>query len=107
MIDWKDNTRKYKLIYVDIDETVCLTENGDYKNSKPIPENIEKINKLFDEGHMIFYWTARGGTTGIDWSELTAQQLKNWGAKHHKLIMNEKPTYDLLICDKTMRIDEI
>lgn len=26
----------------------------------------------------IIYWTARGKTTGIDWSELTKQQLDNY-----------------------------
>ena len=31
-------------IYVDIDNTICKTEGNDYVNSKPIPENIEKIN---------------------------------------------------------------
>jgi hypothetical protein len=29
------------------------------------------------------------------------------GCKYHKLIVGEKPAYDLLICDKTKRIEEI
>ena len=36
------------IIYVDIDETICHTINGDYPNSKPIQENIDKINSLYD-----------------------------------------------------------
>jgi len=95
-------------IYVDIDDTIC--SHGDprsYPEAKPIVENIEKINNLYEKGHTIIYWTARGGHTGIDWSDLTQKQLNQWGAKHHQLIMNEKPSYDLLICDKTKRIEEI
>jgi len=75
--------------------------------ASPIVENINKVNKLFDNGHTIIYWTARGGNTGTDWTDLTTRQLEEWGAKHHQLIMNEKPAYDLLICDKTKRIEEI
>jgi len=95
------------IIYVDIDGTICNNTNGEYNKSKPTTENIEKINKLFDEEHTIIYWTARGAVTGIDWTEVTRKQLKKWGAKHHELKMNTKPHYDLLICDKTKRIEEI
>jgi hypothetical protein len=95
------------LIYVDIDGTICENTNSDYPNSKPMMENIEKINKLYKEGHTIIYWTARGQASGIDWTELTNQQLKDWGCLFHEIICNEKPQYDLLICDKTKRIEEI
>lgn len=94
------------LIYVDIDGTICHTEGG-YDNAKPIQANIDKINKLYDEGNIIVYWTARGGTTGINWTELTGQQLVAWGCKFHDVIMRQKPNFDLLIDDKSMRIEEI
>ena len=95
-------------IFVDIDETICFYEGErQYPEAIPNYENIEKINKLYDEGHEIIYWTARGGITKIDWSELTAEQLEAWGCKYHELKMNNKPHYDLLICDKTKRIEEI
>ena len=70
-------------------------------------ENIAKINELYDEGHYIKYWTARGSVTGIDWLETTVEQLDNWGCLYHELSVGEKPAYDLLICDKTKRIEEI
>ena len=35
-----------------------------YKNSTPNFENIKKANKLFDDGHTITYWTARGCKSG-------------------------------------------
>ena len=48
-------------IYVDIDETICFY-NGErnYPDAVPNMDNIAKINKLYDEGHEITYWTARG-----------------------------------------------
>ena len=98
--------RQSKLIYVDIDGTICHT-NGGYDNSKPIPENIAKVNKLFDEGHKIVYWTARGQESGHDWTDLTAKQLIEWGCKFHDVIMRQKPAFDLLIDDKSMRIEEL
>jgi hypothetical protein len=94
------------IIYVDIDGTICDTVGG-YANAKPNHENIAKINKLFDEGHTIIYWTARGKVTGLNWNELTIQQLNDWGCKYHDVVMNSKPAYDLLIDDKSKRIEEI
>ena len=88
-------------IYVDIDETICFYEGErNYNLAKPIYERIKKVNNLYDDGHEITYWTARGTVTGIDWYDVTLNQLNTWGAKHHKLIVGEKPAYDLLICDK-------
>jgi len=88
--------------YVDIDETICYYEgNREYPNALPNHERIKKINALYDEGNTIVYWTARGGTTGIDWTELTQKQLKEWNVKHHELKM-WKPSYDLFICDKAV-----
>ena len=90
------------IIYVDIDETICITPSDrDYSKAMPIVENIEKINKLYDAGNTIVYWTARGSGSGIDWSEVTSNQLTRWGAKHHDYKVG-KPTYDLFICDKAV-----
>jgi len=98
--------RQPKIIYVDIDGTIC-TISKPYSDAKPIPEHIEKINKLYDEGHQIIYYTARGAVTKVDYSELTKKQLDDWGCKYHMLRMNHKPHYDLFICDKSKRIEEI
>ena len=86
-------------IYVDIDLTICFYEDwkGDYSEAEPNHENISKIN----------HWTARGSTSGNDYYDLTKKQLDSWGCKYHKLSTGEKPYYDLLICDKTKRIEEI
>jgi hypothetical protein len=95
-------------IYVDIDETICFYKGKrDYNLAKPSLENIKKINILFEKGNEITYWTARGTVTKIDWFDTTKKQLDEWGCKYHKLVVGEKPAYDLLICDKTKRIEEI
>ena len=97
-------------IFVDIDETICHYKDVDrlgYKNAIPILFNIEKINKLYDKGHEITYWTARGSFSKIDYFDLTKKQIEKWGCKYHYLSVGEKPAYDLLICDKTKRIEEI
>jgi hypothetical protein len=96
-----------KIIRVDIDETICLTpDSRDYNESKPITENIKKINSLYDNGNTIIYWTSRGSTTGINWMDLTKKQLKKWGVKYHKLELT-KPYYDFFIDDKVINIKDI
>ena len=87
-------------IFVDIDETICHYKDVDrlgYKNAIPILFNIEKINKLYDKGHEITYWTARGSFSKIDYFDLTKKQIEKWGCKYHNLSGGEKPSYDLLI----------
>jgi|ETNvirnome_2_300_1030623.scaffolds.fasta_scaffold03864_2 hypothetical protein len=94
------------IIYIDIDETIANTsEDRNYSLSTPIKENIEKANKLYDDGHTVIYWTARGSGTGIDWFEITKDQLNIWGAKHHDLKFG-KPFYDLFIDDKALNTDD-
>ena len=95
------------LIYVDIDETICLTPGEgirDYSKAAPVQKNIDKINRLYEEGNIIVYWTARGTTTGIDWREVTEKQFKKWGVKYNKLEL-KKPYYDLFIDDKAINSD--
>jgi hypothetical protein len=90
------------VIYIDIDETICHSpDKPDYTTSTPITENITKANKLYDEGNLIVYWTARGSATGVDWSEVTKKQFIEWGVKHHSLKFG-KPSYDLFIDDKNI-----
>ena len=95
------------IIYVDIDGTICSDECGLYEKAKPIKEQINKINKLYDEGNTIIYWTARGTVTGVDWFDLTKEQLDGWGCKYHDLRVGTKPHYDLWIDDKSKRIEEL
>ena len=102
-----------KVIYIDIEETICNRESStdsgtthDYTKAKPIQNKIDKINELYDQGNTIVYWTARASRKQIDWTNLTAQQLSDWGCKYHELRV-DKPFYDLFIEDKSLRIEEV
>lgn len=91
------------LIYVDIDDTIC-ERSGDeleYGQATPLLENIAKVNRMYEAGHTVVYWTARGTLTGVDWYGVTLEQLVRWGAKHHRLEMG-KPCFDLFIDDKAL-----
>jgi hypothetical protein len=101
-------------IFVDIDETIADFEVGEdttnYYKARPIDINIEKINKLYDEGHKITYWTARSSVTvnkREEYTKLTIDQLNQWGCKYHDVQVGNKPPYDMLICDKSRRIEEL
>ena len=94
-----------KTYMVDIDETICYTPElegmRDYENSTPYPSRIRAINKLFDDGNIIKYWTARGSSSGIDWTEFTTKQLTQWGCKFHSCLCG-KPSYDVWVDDKAV-----
>ena len=90
------------IIYVDIDDTICESSSDqNYANAKPILKRIAKINKLYDEGNTIIYWTARGTGTGINWKDVTEKQFKKWNVKYHELKF-QKPIYDIFIDDKNI-----
>jgi len=94
------------IIYIDIDDTICTNSIGlDYSKATPIKSAIEKANKLYDDGHIIIYWTARGTMSGIDFTDITKEQFKKWGVKYHELKFN-KPVYDLFIDDKNISTKE-
>ena len=107
-----------KVALVDIDETICFfSGERRYDLAEPSSENIAKINKLYDEGWRIIYWTARGGSEKSKREEkcyydFTWKQLESWGCKFHDLSTgtkgeHKKPPYDLVIDDKAKRIEEI
>ena len=76
-----------------------------YSESIPIFENIQAANKLYDKGHDVIYWTARGCKSGTDYSALTLEQLEQWGCKFTRLETNyKKPNYDILIDDKAVNL---
>jgi len=90
----------------DIDGTLCETSGNKYPDAIPIPAAIEEVRRLYEEGHTIKMFTARGTTSKIDWTELTIQQLKEWGAPYHELIMNVKPSFDIMIDDRAINAVE-
>jgi len=95
----------------DIDGTICTKhcelKGDDYRDSEPFVDRIDKINKLYDEGHEIIYMTARGmgrhknnpQAAIQDFYTLTAEQLEQWGCKYHLLFLG-KPSAHFYIDDK-------
>ena len=102
---------------VDIDGTICSPTIGrDYENAQPWLHRIDVINKLYDDGDYIIYFTARGmgrfagdPDAGAKASailfELTKEQLDSWGCKYHELILG-KPHADYFIDDKGINSNE-
>tara|TARA_Y100000114_G_scaffold157162_1_gene187599 strand:+ start:6576 stop:6875 length:300 start_codon:yes stop_codon:yes gene_type:complete len=93
------------IIYVDIDNTIFKTEGTEYHKSEPMLDRIEKINNLYDQGHEIVYWTARGTGSGIDWEVLTKAQFRRNKVKYSSLKFG-KPIYDLFIDDKNINSED-
>jgi len=93
---------------VDIDGTICCNvDDHDYRKSLPYVSKIAKMNKLYDEGHTIIYWTSRGSLSGQDWDYITKWQLKEWGVKYHEVLL-DKPYFDIFIDDRAVSsIDEL
>lgn len=86
-----------KTISVDLDGILC--ENGGpecYANAKPIPENIKKVNAMYEAGVTINIWTSRRSHED---TTVTIQWLENNGVKYHHLGL-DKPPCDLYIDDK-------
>tara|TARA_R110000851_G_scaffold57380_1_gene133707 strand:+ start:400 stop:720 length:321 start_codon:yes stop_codon:yes gene_type:complete len=97
----------------DIDGTICTNTDGEYAKAIPYSDRIEKINKLYDEGNIIIFQTARGmGRSGGSaayayqmFEKLTEEQLKNWGVKHHGLFLG-KAAGDIYVDDKGMKDEQ-
>lgn len=97
----------------DLDNTICFTEKNKYSDSTPNLDMIKRVNHLYDEGHTIKIYTARGmtsfnGDVSLVYSNLflkTENQLKNWGLKFHQLILG-KPSFDCFIDDKNITIED-
>lgn len=93
----------------DIDGTICSDTQGDYSVAEPIFDRIRIINNLFENGHQIIMFTARGmGTFNNDvskainkWETFTINQLSDWGVRYHTLYFG-KPAADYFIDDKGM-----
>ena len=82
---------------IDIDGTICkeviIPDSGgkkDYANHIPMPERIAKVNALHEAGHTIKYMTARGCVSGIDYYDLTMEQLLSWGCKFQELSLDNR-----------------
>ncbi len=78
-----------KNFLIDIDGTIC----EDIPNEEPermitvvpYPDALDVINKWFEEGHIITYWTSRTE----EHREITEEWLRKFGFKYHHLLMGK------------------
>ena len=64
-----------KIICFDLDGVICNNTYGDYSKAKPIKKSINKINSLYNKGHIIKVFTARYmGRNNEDISKITASK---------------------------------
>lgn len=105
-----------KRLVFDLDETICFTRNGDYKNSIPNESLIRKLKNYKDYGFEIVICTARNMRTyGGNVGQINANTLPvilDWLKKHHipyDEIIIGKPwcgTEGFYIDDKAIRPNE-
>jgi trehalose-6-phosphatase len=84
----------------DLDGTLCTNTEGDYESALPYTERISIVNDLYEKGNTIIIETARGSKTGLDWNQITKNQLNKWGISYHKLRAGVKIAADIYIDDK-------
>ena len=107
------------IIAFDLDDTLCsrTSEEGGiakYHTAYPIQRMVDICNECYDSGHHIVIYTARGmmylsgssNTIINELFELTKNQLREWGIKHHELVMC-KLHYDVLIDDKVLNSEDV
>ena len=54
-------------------------------DAKPFPDSVKMVNKLYDEGHYVCFFTARTD----EHRQVTEEWLKRYGVKHHQVIFNK------------------
>ena len=99
-----NKNRRIKYI-IDIDGTICNKTDSDYLKCKPRKDKINLLNRLYDSGHEVHYWTARGANSGKNWDDLTIEQLDSWNVKYNTINMG-KPHYDVWIDDKAINVED-
>jgi CMP-N,N'-diacetyllegionaminic acid synthase len=96
-----------KTFCFDIDGVIATIAPGNrYELAAPNIPVIRAINFLYERGHKIILFTARGYVTGIDWEEATREQMNAWGVRYHELILG-KPAADYYIDDKLLSIEQL
>ena len=91
----------------DIDGVIAtLVDNLDYTKASPKYEIIDAVNTLYDQGHTIILFTARGSVSGIDWEDVTKDQMEAWGVKYHQLLFG-KPAADFYVDDKMISLVDL
>ena len=82
-------SKKIKNYLIDIDGTITEDvpneEPERMKSCLPFPDALETLNKWYDDGHIITFFTSRTE----DMRGMTIEWLDNAGFKYHGLLMNK------------------
>ena len=97
----------------DLDDTISVHRNRDFENAAPIPETIEKIRRLREEGHEIVIYSSRGQNSCKGDLELiearNREQVERWlhrnGVPYGRLVFG-KPLGDVYVDDKGISLKE-
>lgn len=79
---------------------------NDYTQASPLETNVCLINALYQKGYHITLFTARGYTTGLNWEQITKEQMRRWGVQYHELLFG-KPDADIYIDDKFFELESL
>ena len=94
-----------RVISVDIDGVVARQTGGadfNFADFEPIPETIERVNKLYRKGYVIIYHTARQP----EFYQQTLAWLVKHGAWFHALRMG-KLGADFYVDDRNASLDDL
>ena len=93
----------------DVDDTICIHNDRDYINAVPIQDMIDIINNLYNNGHHISLYTARGQNSckgDIDLIKEKNQDILLQWLEKHNVHFNElifgKPLGDFYVDDKAV-----
>jgi len=96
-----------RTLCIDIDGVLASAVPPDrYEDAQPLREAIAAVNGLFDAGHEIVLFTARGSATGIDWHAVTERQMREWDVRYHRLLFG-KPAADYYVDDRALLPDQL
>jgi capsule biosynthesis phosphatase len=102
-----------KILCVDVDDTICFTQNRDYERSVPNQPVIEKLREARSLGYTIILHTARGQGRSNNNVHLVADEVMDeveafcarFDVPYDSIVLN-KPLAIAYIDDKAMRPDE-
>lgn len=97
--DWLAYKDRVKTYFIDIDGIVVFNSSEFFTplwgKTKGILENIDIINELYNLGNQIILITSRKNS----FKKATIKQLKKYGVKYHKIIMDLYPAQRIIVND--------
>lgn len=109
----KGDHKKYNRIIVDLDNTLCVVENRDFINAKPIQEVIDKVAEYHAKGYEVVISTARGQNsckTPKEMQDKYYEITKGWldanNVRYDSIEIGYKKNADLYIDDKAINVED-